>query len=251
MRVAAKGFKTIDRQNVLLEVGKDVRVDLQLSPGEVTQTVEVTGSAPLVDSASVTLGGTLSNDTINDLPLNGRNFINLLSLRPGVSNTLVVGAWTQASNGLRVEDQNWVVDGSTTTSPIRAAAHQLPAERPGDAATILPIDAIQEFNVEENPKAEWGWRPGAVVNVGLKSGTNTIHGSAYAFGRTDAWDAKNYYTLPGSPNPPLNFEQWGATAGGPIVKDKLFLLRGFRGAALRCWQCQYNNHPDIGSWWRY
>jgi hypothetical protein len=90
VHVTDTGFKAIERKDILLEIDKDIRVDLQLSPGEITQTVEVTGAVPLVDSSTVTLGGTLSNDTINDLPLNGRNFINLVSLRPGVAQYPVV-----------------------------------------------------------------------------------------------------------------------------------------------------------------
>jgi Carboxypeptidase regulatory-like domain/TonB dependent receptor len=225
VRGTAKGFKAIERTDILLEVDKNVRVDLQLSPGEVTQTVEVTGAVPMVDSASVTLGGTLSNDTINELPLNGRNFEYLLSLRPGVEQYPGGGSWTQASNGLRGEDQNWVVDGLDNNESLQGLPVINSPGTAGDAATILPIDAIQEFNVEENPKAEWGWRPGAVVNVGLKSGTNGIHGTAYAFGRKDSWDAKNYFNT--GPQTPLNFEQWGGTAGGPIVKNKLFYFAGF------------------------
>lgn len=226
VRAAAKGFKTLERQNIVLEIDKDVRADMQLAPGEVTQTVEVTSSVPLIDSQTVTLGGTLDNNTINDLPLNGRNFVNLLSLRPGVEQYPGGGPWTQAGNGLRVEDVNWVVDGLDNNESNQGIPVINSPGTAGDAATILPIDAIQEFNVEENPKAEWGWKAGAIVNVGLKSGTNTIHGSAYAFGRTDAWDAKNYFNTTG-PNPPLNFEQWGGTAGGPIRKDKLFYFGGF------------------------
>jgi hypothetical protein len=226
VRVAAKGFKTIERQNIVLEIDKDIRVDLQLVPGELAQTVEVTGSVPLVDSQTVTLGGTLDNSTINDLPLNGRNFINLLSLRPGVEQYPGGGAWTQAGDGLRVEDMNWVIDGLDNNESNQGEPVINSPGTAGDAATILPIDAIQEFNVEENPKAEWGWKAGALVNVGLKSGTNTLHGTAYAFGRTDAWDAKNYFNTTG-PNPPLNFEQWGGTAGGPIRKNKLFFFAGF------------------------
>src|SRR5438445_2239388 len=113
-----------------------------------------------------------------------------------------------------------------------------------DAATILPIDAIQEFNLMENPKAEYGWKPGAVVNVGIKSGTNTLHGSAYAFGRKDAWDARNYYNVPpfsdgtcalSSTFPafcnktPVQLKQFGGPAGGEIIKDKLFVFGGYEG----------------------
>ncbi len=227
VHVTAKGFKTVDRRDILLEVGKDARVDLQLAPGEVTQTVEVTGAAPMVDTTSVTLGGTLSNDTINDLPLNGRNYINLLSLRPGVEQYPGGGAWTQASDGLRVEDQNWVLDGLDNNETMQGQPVINSPGTAGDSATILPIDAIQEFNVEENPKAEFGWKPGAVVNVGLKSGTNNIHGTAYAFGREDAWDARNYFDVAPAPKPPLSLQQWGGTVGGPIKKVKLFYFAGF------------------------
>jgi hypothetical protein len=124
--------------------------------------------------------------------------------------------------------QNWVVDGLDNNETLQGLPVLNSPGTAGDAATFIPIDAIQEFNVEENPKAEWGWRPGAVVNVGLKSGTNALHGSAYAFGRTQSWDALNFFNQgPGVTNPPLNFEQWGGTAGGRIIKDKLFWFAGF------------------------
>ena len=101
----------------------------------------------------------------------------------------------------------------------------------GDAASILPIDAIQEFNEEQNPKAEYGWKEGSVINLGVKSGTNQIHGTAYAFGRdASATDASNYFSTPGiSAITPATLEQFGATAGGRIVKDKLFWFAGFEG----------------------
>jgi outer membrane receptor protein involved in Fe transport len=97
----------------------------------------------------------------------------------------------------------------------------------GDAATLIPIDAIQEFNTQVNPKAEFGWKPGAITSVGLKSGTNEIHGTAYAFGRSDSFDARNYFNPVGTPKQPVELEQYGATAGGHIIKDKLFYFGGF------------------------
>ena len=227
VHVALSGFKTVDRRDILLETGRDIRVDIQLSPGEVTQTVEVTGAVPLVDATGVTLGGTLSNDTINDLPLNGRNYQNLLSLRPGVEIYPGGGAWTQSTNGIRPEDQNYMVDGLDNNEAFSGQSIINSPRVAGDAITILPIDAIQEFNVEENPRAEFGWKPGSVVNVSIKSGTNSIHGTAYAFGRTDSWDAKNYFTPAGVSNQPLDLEQWGGTFGGHIVKDKLFYFGAF------------------------
>ena len=117
VHVALTGFKTVDRQGILLETGRDVRVDIQLSPGEVTQTVEVTGAVPLVDATGVTLGGTLSNETINDLPLNGRNYQNLLSLRPGVQIYPGGGAWTQSTTEFGPKTRTTWSMGSTTMKP--------------------------------------------------------------------------------------------------------------------------------------
>ena len=99
----------------------------------------------------------------------------------------------------------------------------------GDSTSILPIDAIQEFNTQQVPKAEYGWKPGAIVNVGLKSGTNSLHGTAYAFGRASALDAKNPFITAGNPKQETNIKDFGATVGGPIKKDKLFYLVGYEG----------------------
>src|SRR3984893_3300214 len=162
VRVEAKGFKKMERQNVVLEVGKEVRVDLTVQPGEQNQTVTVTESIPLVETTNATLGGTLNNADINDLPLNGRNYQYLLSLRPGVMVQPGGGPWTQSTNNVRHDESVWMVDGVLNVSfydarPITGASSFIT-----DAATILPIDAIQEFNLEENPKAEYGWKPRAV-----------------------------------------------------------------------------------------
>ena len=100
----------------------------------------------------------------------------------------------------------------------------------GDASSEVPIDAIQEFNTEQNPKAEYGWKDGSVINVGIKSGTNSLHGTAYAFGRdAAATDAANYFT---GVVTPATLEQFGASAGGPILKDKLFLFANYEGLRM-------------------
>lgn len=227
VRATSTGFKAIERQDVLLEIGKQVRVDLQLVPGEVTQTVEVTGAVMLVDTTNAVMGGTISNEAVNDLPLNGRNYQNLLSLRPGVEIYPGGGYQTQSTNGLRGDDQNYFVDGLDNNEPFEGQSVINAVETAGDAATILPIDAIQEFNVEQNANAEYGWKPGAVVNVGLKSGTNSLHGSAFAFGRADSFDARNYFNPTSQPKVPVALEQFGATGGGRIIKDKLFYFGAY------------------------
>lgn len=229
VKAEAKGFKTAERAGILLETGKELRVDLSLQPGEQAQTIVVTSETPMVETSNATLGGTLSNETINELPLNGRNYQNLLSIRPGVLLFPGGGAYTQSANGSRAEDIGYLLDGlrgdeaytgqSVLNAPIAA----------GDASTSLPIDAIQEFNTEENPKAEFGWKPGAIVNAGLKSGTNTIHGSAFAFGRDTDLDARNFFDQSPLPKAPVSLEQFGSSLGGAIQKDKLFYFVAYEG----------------------
>src|SRR5260370_11212002 len=107
---------------------------------------------------------------------------------------------SSSTNGLRAEDNAYFVEGLFNGEPFSGQGIINGAGIAGDSATILPIDSIQEFNVQENPPAEYGWKPGAVVNVGLKSGTNMLHGSAFAFGRDGAMDARNYFNQSPAPN---------------------------------------------------
>src|SRR4030088_149191 len=227
VRAEMKGFKAFERKNVLVETGKDVRVDVVLSTGSMTETIVITEDVPMVDTTSTTLGGTISNEIINDLPLNGRNYQNLISLRPGTAVYPGGGPWTQTTNGIRPEDTSFIVDGITNDEAFMGLSVTNAAAVLGDAATLIPIDAIQEFNTQVNPKAEFGWKPGAVTSVGLKSGTNQIHGTVYAFGRSDSFDARNYFDPVGTPKTPVELEQFGATGGGHIIKDKLFYFGAF------------------------
>jgi Carboxypeptidase regulatory-like domain/TonB dependent receptor len=229
VRAEARGFKSVERLNIQLEVATDVRIDLTLQPGQVSETVIVSGEVPLLDTTSSTLGGTLSNETINDLPLNGRNYENLLQLRPGVMRYPGGGFSTTSTDGLRAEDNAYFIDGLFNSEPFSGQGIINGAGIAGDSATILPIDAIQEFNVQENPPAEYGWKPGAVVNVGLKSGTNSIHGTAFAFGRDGVLDARNYFNTVPNPKTPRTLEQYGGSAGGPIIRDKLFFFGAYEG----------------------
>ncbi len=226
VRASATGFQAFERQNIELEVGKDVRIDVQLTPGQVNQTITVSESVPQLDTTTATVTGTLNTQTIADIPLNGRNYQNLLQLRPGVTTKPGGGTLTTSTNGLRPEDNNYYVEGLDNDEPFTGQSIINSTLPTGDAATFVPIDAIQEVNVQTNSPAEFGKRPGAVINVGLKSGTNALHGSAFAFGRSDAFDSHEYSFAP-SVKPPAELEQWGGTVGGPIVKDKLFFFGGF------------------------
>src|SRR3984957_15076794 len=229
VRAEAKGFKTVERVNIVVEVAQDLRVDISLPTGQVSETVVVTDEVPMVDSTSSTLGGTLSNAQINDLPLNGRNYENLLQLRPGVMRYPGGGFSTTSTNGLRAEDNAYFIEGLLNSEPYSGQAIINGAGIAGDSATILPIDSIQEFNVEELAPAEFGWKPGAVVNVGLKSGTNQIHGTAFAFGRDGVMDARNFFNVEPNPKLPRTLEQYGGSIGGAIIKEKVFFFGSYEG----------------------
>jgi len=229
IHVEARGFKSAERPNVVIEVASDVRADFALQTGQVSETVVVNEEIPLLNTTSATLGGTLSNEEINDLPLNGRNYENLLQLRPGVIRYPGGGFSTTSANGLRAEDNAYFVEGLFNSEPYSGQAIINGAGIAGDSATILPIDAIQEFNLQQNPPAEYGWKPGAVVNVGLKSGTNHFHGTAFGFGRDGALDARNYFNDSSSPKLTRTLEQFGGSIGGAIIKDKAFFFGAYEG----------------------
>jgi hypothetical protein len=217
-------------------------VDLVVQPGEQNQTVTVTEAVPLVETTNATMGGTLENADIVDLPLNGRDYQNLLGLRPGVMLQPGGGPWTQSANGVRPDESVWLIEGIINANFFDARPVINMPSPFTDGATILPVDAIQEFNLMENPKAEYGWKAGAIVNVGIKSGTNALHGDAYAFGRYQNWDARNYFNISAPagcpaalqtngtcPQTQAELKQFGGVAGGPIIKDKLFFFGGYEG----------------------
>ena len=228
IRAERMGFKTFEQRNITLEVGQEFRIDVTLSTGDVKETVTVSDAPPLIETTNAELGGALKNQAINDLPLNGRNFENLLDLRPGVTKYPGNSGWTQSTNGLRPHDNFFMVDGINSNDPWMAQSVMNAVMAAGDAGTMLPIDAIDEFKTNQNPRAEYGWKPGAVVNVGVKAGTNTLHGTAYAYGRTDSWDANNFFANAlGTPKAPLSLEQSGGSVGGRIIRDKLFFFGNY------------------------
>lgn len=229
VRAEFAGFRSLQRDNVLVEVGANVRVDLTLVPGEQTQTITVTEEVPAIDTTSATLGGTVSNQSIQSLPLNGRNFLRLLELRPGVVSRPGDGSGSSSSNGRRLGADVLLVEGITQFDMATSNSLINGTGKGGfsDASNMLPLDAIQEFNTQQNASAEYGWRDGSVVNVGIKSGTNALHGSGYGFYRDpETTDAANYFS--GKVNN-ARMEQFGGTVGGRIIKDKVFFFAGYEG----------------------
>jgi Carboxypeptidase regulatory-like domain/TonB dependent receptor len=227
--VAAPSFRTIQRTGVRLEVASNLGIDFQLKAGAASEVVEVTGEATPIDTTTDILGGTINNKLITELPLQGRDFQNLLELRPGIQRTPGGGFHSVTSNGNRFEDNNYIVDGTDDNDVYYGETVINNAGVQGTPASHLPLDAIQEFNTEENQSADYGWKPGAVVNIGLKSGTNQFHGTGYYFTRNSAFDARNWFNPAPQATSDLILHQFGASAGGPIIKDKWFIFGNYEG----------------------
>lgn len=227
--VEAPNFKKVLRDRVQIEVANDLKIDFQLTPGAASEVMEVKDEAPLVDATTSTLNGVLSNKAINELPLQGRDFQNLLALHPGVQRDPGGGFHSVTSNGLRPDDNNYVIDGATDNDAYWGETVVNDAGISGTPASTLPLDAIQEFNTQEQPQADFGEKPGVVVNIGIKSGTDQLHGTAYYFGRNAAIDARNYFNPGPQPVSSLILHQFGASIGGPIIKGKWFYFANYEG----------------------
>jgi hypothetical protein len=225
----AAGFKKAVSTQLVLEVSRDVRMDLKLQPGAATETVEVTAEGALADTTDATLNGVLSNKAISELPVQGRDFQNLLELHPGVQRTPGGGFHSVTSNGNRPDDNNFFIDGADDNDAYYGETVVNDAGISGTPASFLPLDSIQEFNTQESPTADYGVKPGVVMNIGIKSGTNQIHGTAYYFNRNSAYDARNYFNPAPQPMSALNMHEFGASLGGPIKKDKWFYFVNYEG----------------------
>jgi len=225
----ANGFKKGVSTKFTLEVSRDVRIDVKLQPGAVSETVEVSAEGALADTAGDTLNGVLSNKAISELPVQGRDFQNLLELHPGVQRTPGGGFHSVTSNGNRPDDNNFFIDGADDNDAYYGETVVNDAGIQGTPASFLPLDSIQEFNTQESPTADYGVKPGVVMNIGIKSGTNDLHGSAYYFNRNAAFDARNYFNPSPQPMSALNMHEFGFSLGGPIKKDKWFYFFNYEG----------------------
>ena len=229
VRVEATGFNTSVRKDILVQVGSDARVDIVMKAGSQTQTVTVSEQLPLINTTNATLGGVIEGNEVTELPFIGRSYQSLLQFLPGVFTKPGGGSAGHSSNGLRTDANNWLFEGIFSGGVRTAGSIINTNSNTGDGASVVPPDAIQEFGVSFQNKAEYGWKPGVASNVSIKSGTNSIHGTAFAVGQTSMLNARNPFNPPPNPQPELAYEQYGATVGGPIKKDKLFYYVGFEG----------------------
>src|ERR1700678_4114278 len=225
LEVQARGFQKYLQQGISLDVNQTATVGIQLRLGAESQQVEVNANATLVQSTVSSLGQTVMEREILDLPLDGRNFSQLGLLQPGVvpltPGLLEAGGPARqnqayAVDGQRPESNNFLIDGADNVSAV-------------DGGFVLkpPIDAIAEFKIlTHNANAEFGRNTGSTTNIVTRSGTNSFHGALWEFLRNDAMDASDYFTQTVQP---LKQNQFGATFGGPIFKDKTFFFGYYEG----------------------
>ena len=230
------GFQTAVVSNVAVDVAAEKRVDFVFRAGQVSEKVEVSGETlPLVETTNDTLGGVLTQETVKDLPINGRDYTKLIYLNPGVAGspdqiTDSPGSFGEFSmNGARGRSNNFLLDGTDMNDGYRNNPSINEAGVFATPATILPIDAVSEMNVLSNFKPEYGRNGGAVVNIVTKSGTNALHGSLFEYFRNDALDARNYFDRAEFPKASFHNNQFGGSLGGPIVKDKTFFFLDYEG----------------------
>jgi hypothetical protein len=229
-----EGFATLVRSGVLVMVGSEEVIDFKLNAGEVETKIEVSGTPPAIQLASSTLEATENSTTVRELPLNGRDWTTLAQLQAGVTGVYQYplalsnqranrGLGTQLSiGGTRPQGNNYRLDGTSINDYSNGG--------PGSVlGVLLGVEAIQEFSVVTNSApASYGRTSGGVINSITRSGTNELHGSAYEFLRNSALDARNFFDTTSSP-PPFRRNQFGADAGGPIIKSRLFVFGDYEG----------------------
>src|SRR6267142_3415436 len=222
-------------QNIRVNIGLDTTADFDLTKVERRQEqLDVTAEAPLIETTRDVLGEIVEQRLVTELPLNGRDFGKLVALSPGATVDPSGVAGTQGGfgqfniNGNRDRSNNYALDGTDNNDPFfnNSALNQVGIT--GAPATLLPLDAIQEFNLQSHFGAEYGRNSGSAVNILTRSGTNQLHGSAFGFFRNSALDARNFFDAPGGV-PPFHRNQYGGSLGGPIVKDKTFFFGSFEG----------------------
>src|SRR6266853_2497369 len=228
-KVTAKlqGFQAEARDGIVLTVGREAVVDLTMSVGAITQTVEVHGEAALINTTSSTIQGLVSGEQIRELPLNGRSYNDLALLNPGVSYNANKGSSASdgfgvrmSVNGARANNNLFLIDGTVTNDTSQTAGTV--------NADSMGVEGIREFTVlTHNYAAEFGHSAGGVVNAVTRSGTNQLHGSLYEFLRNSDLDARNFFDQASQPIPSFKRNQFGAVVGGPIHKDQTFFFGSF------------------------
>ncbi|HTM89258.1 MAG TPA: TonB-dependent receptor, partial [Terriglobales bacterium] len=243
--VTASGFQTEARTGIVLNVQQRLRLDFSLKVGSVSQTTEVSGQPPQLETESASLGDVVAAQQVEQLPLNGRRYTDLAELSAGVAKVIegpVNGGSAPTNgntggsfsvNGTRGDQNNFILDGIDNNSNDN-----------GDVAILSSVDAIAEFKIQtSNYSPEFGRSGGAVINASTKSGTNQFHGEAWEFLRNDAFDARGFFESPDQPKAPYKQNQFGGALGGPIKKDKAFFFVDYEGTRIHSAQTDFATVP--------
>src|SRR5271154_2155453 len=227
---SAAGFSTTTQQNLEVTVSSHLSVNIQLKPGATTETVEVTTAAPVLQTEDASVGQVVNQRSVNNLPLNGRNFTFLAQLGAGVNTPQAdtrgnAGSGAFSANGLRPAQNNYLLDGIDNNSD------NVDFLNGTNFVVLPPPDAIAEFKVQTADfSAELGRAAGAVLNATIKSGTNSIHGTVWEFFRNNVLDAADWFEdNAGIKKGELRWNQFGASIGGPILKNKIFYFGDYQG----------------------
>jgi carboxypeptidase family protein/TonB-dependent receptor-like protein len=215
--VELSGFKTVRRGGIRLSTGEKARIDFTLPVGNVHELITVTADGSMLRAETASLGTVVEHELVVQLPLNGRAFITLASLAPGVA--LPPNSQLPRINGGRPRTNEYLFDGISVLQP-----------EPGQVAFFPVVDAIQEFKVESNsPPAEFGRFNGGVVNLTTKAGANALHGDGFEFLRHEALNATNYFQISNTTKPEYRRSQYGGTVGGPVVRNRTFFFVDYQG----------------------
>jgi len=242
IRVESQGFQTVEQKDIRLQVDEHRDVNFTMSPASVSSTVEVSATEVAVETTNPTLGQVITAEQVADLPLNGRDFVQLATLTPGTtqetnpnsffnggpsSEVSTRGSFSLSVGGSRASSTDWLFDGNDN--------NELTA---GGIAILPSIDAIQEFKVlSYNYSAEYGTRAGPTVLVTTKSGTNALHGTVFEFFRNTSLDARSYFA---SKREQFNLNQFGGSLGGALEKDKTFFFVDYQAKR------QLHGQPFLG-----
>lgn len=218
LSVSAPGFQTTKVDGIEIAVSRTTNVTVTLGVAKQQATVEVTASAVSVDATSSALTTDVNTDTVQTLPLNGRDFRQMIKLVPGAS------PLQTSINGSRTTGTNYQIDGADNNDAFQNVSAVNQGGVSGIAGTLLPIEAIDQFAVESDGGPEQGRNSAAQVNVVLKSGTDEFHGSAFYFNRNEALASRSPLLAPGTPKQVIRNNQFGFSGGGPIIKDKTFFF---------------------------
>ena len=224
--VRVPGFDTVVVSGVLVEAGRIATVALKLEVAKQAATVEVQASTVEIETASSAETSEIDTKEILDIPLNGRDFSQLLKFNPGANAN-------GSLNGSRFNGVDWQIDGADNNDLWHNINAVNQSGVSGIAGTLLPLDAIDEFSLQSSSSAEEGRNSGGVLNVVVKSGTNSFHGSLYYFNRNEALASSDWFTPPGSPTTELRNNQFGFSLGGPIIKNNTFFFMDYEEQIYR------------------